>query len=178
MLTAYLDTNIISALAKKDFCENTMKSVLEVINYSKLDAIELHTSELTQEEIMNIPEEYRYHHFLIYNLIKNVSIVSECRPSNIVIGGYGGGNIVTRGFGGGGKDTLLISIDEIIHRPNNEQKAKARDADVRHLYQCKKNNLEIFWTEDKQTILNKKGDLARIGIIVMSSEQLINRINS
>jgi len=178
MLTAYLDTNIISAIAKQDFCEKTMKTILEVINRAKIGEVELHTSELTQEELMEIPEEYRYYHTLVYNLIKNVTTFSEYSPSNIIISGFGGGNIVTRGFGGRCEDPILISIQKIILRPINEQKAKARDADIRHLYQCKKNNLDIFWTEDRQTILNKKEDLARIGIIVMSSEQLIYKINT
>lgn len=178
MLTAYLDTNIISTLAKEKEKKEEKVIILEIIRCAKRGEVELHTSDIVHKEIDEIPEEYRYYHSLIYNLIRNVIILTEHYPANLVLGGLGGGSLITRGLGGGRKDPLLVQIEEIIPRPTHEEKAKARDLDVRHLFQYKKNGLAIFWTEDKRTILSKKEDLAKIGIFVMSSEQLMNEISN
>ena len=177
MLSIYLDTNIVSSLAKRDLKDETMKLVLEIVQLAKNGKVMLYTSELTQEEIALIPEQFRYHHNLIYYLIKNIAIFPESCCPNLITQGLGiGGGLITKGLGAGTEDPIFVSINRIIPKPLNEGKVKARNADVKHIFQSKKNNIDIFWTEDRKTILNKKNEFYKIGINVKSSKEVLDEI--
>ena len=178
MLSIYLDTNIVSGLAKADLDNKTMKLALEIVQRAKKGEVKLLTSELTEDEISQVPEEVRYHHLIIYSLIKNVALIAERFGSFLVTGGLGGGNLITKGLGPSPKDPLFVKLEKIIPKPSNERKANAMDTDIRHIFQCKKNEVDVFWTEDKRTILNKKNELEKLGINVMSTGEVVEKINA
>lgn len=173
----YADTNIVSGLAKKDFPDTVVANFLTVLNLRKAGKIELYVSEVTSDEINEIPQEYRYYHELIYRLLNNVALKPETY-SHLITRGLGGGaaSLITRGMIGS-PDPLIKELERIIPKNTKEKAKQARQRDIKHLYQCKKNNLDIFWTEDVATILNYSSELEKIGIRVLNSQDLITEID-
>ncbi|GAG25143.1 unnamed protein product, partial [marine sediment metagenome] len=174
-IKVYVDTNIISGMAKQDFSDEIMHCLNDILELRKQGKIELYLSEVTSEEIERIPEEYRYYHNLIYTLINNVALKPKSYSNlalSIATRGLTGGSIgiATKGlFPAQQKDPLFVEIERIIPQKNNTADQKSRLKDIEHLFQCKKNNLDIFWTEDKKTILKYASGLRKIGITVMGS---------
>ena len=174
MPSAYLDTNIISGLAKGEYSEEVASAFIEITALSKRGALELRTSELTAQELQRIPPEYRRQHFIIYNLIKNIALKSELGHSNIVLGGMGSGNIVAYGLGQPLPPKLIQELEALIPVPLDPLRAEARSLDISHLFQCKHANIDYFLTEDHKTIIRYKLELEKLGLKVVSSLDLID----
>lgn len=182
MLNVYVDTNIISALVRKYLSDEVMKYLHTILEFRKKGDIELYLSEVNSEEIEKIPEkneDHLYFHKLIYKLIDNISLrpkkYSNLSQTLATKGNTGGSSaIATRGlFPAQQKDPLFIEIEKIIPEKNKPKEQEARLKDIDHLYQYKKNNLDVFWSEDKKTILKFAPNLKEIGITVMGSKDLI-----
>ena len=172
----YVDTNIVSGLAKKDFNIEIINYFYKILEYRKNGIIDLYVSELTANELKKIPEEFKYHHNVIYLLLNNISIKPK-KYHNLITHGLGGssGSLITHGLLGT-NDPILHKIEEIIPQKNNLIKKEGRQKDIEHLFQCYKNNLDIFWTEDVKTILNYHLELKQIGLHVLNSENLYHLI--
>ncbi len=177
MKKIYTDTNIVSGLAKKDFPDTVLANFYAILNLKKTEKIELYVSEITNDEINEIPQEYRYYHNLIYQLLNNIALKPKTY-NHLITKGLGGGavSLITKGMIGS-SDPLIKELENIIPQKTNEKAKKARQRDINHLYQYKKNNLDIFWTEDVSTILNYSSELEKIGIRVLNSQNLIAEIN-
>ena len=158
----YVDTNIVSGLAKKDFNIETINYFHKILEYRKKGKIDLYVSDLTADELNNIPEEFKYHHNVIYLLLNNISIKTK-KNHKLITRGLGGssGSLITHGLLAS-DDPILKKIEEIISQKHNSIKKEGRQKDIDHLYQYYKNNLDIFWTEDVKTILNYHRELKEI----------------
>jgi len=173
----YVDTNILSGLAKQDFSAEIVANFFKVLNLRKAGKIELYVSEITSDEINEIPQEYRYYHQLIYQLINNVALKSKTHSHLITKGlGGGAGSLATMGMIGS-PAPLIKKLESIVPEKTREKEKQARQRDIDHLYQCKVNNLDSFWTEDVATILKYNSELKEIGIKVFNSQDLINEID-
>lgn len=155
----YVDNNIVSGLANHDFPDTIVNNFFKVLALRKEGKVEFWTSQLTQMEIERIDPQKRYYHEIIYNLLDNISL--ETKSFSEMMMGIG----------------LYREIEKIIPEKSNPTKAQARKMDIEHLYQFKKNALDIFWTEDQHTILNYSGQLKELGILVKNTQDLIKYID-
>ena len=60
MSSVYLDTNVISGLAKGEYPENISEALVHVTVLSKDGRINLYTSEITADELAQIPAWHLY----------------------------------------------------------------------------------------------------------------------
>ena len=171
MRSVYLDTNVISGLAKGEYPEKVATALLEVTALAKNGQIELYTSDVTAEELELIPPGYGRQHFVIYNLIRNIARAPERRQFHHVIGGIGA--IVRWTRLPSGNAQLYKELDALIPAEKNHQKSNARRRDIAHLYRFKQSGLDLFLTEDHKSILRYKASLLALGIRVASSLDLI-----
>jgi hypothetical protein len=81
-LVAYLDTCIVSGLAKGDLAQADTEALLEVLQRHKHGAVSLVTSRVTKEEIDCIPKKYRLPHEVIYNLLADLPVVKAFRTDS------------------------------------------------------------------------------------------------
>jgi predicted nucleic acid-binding protein len=176
MPSVYLDTNIISGLAKGEFEQPTIDAILEITGQSKDGRVSLFTSEITAEELNHIPAEYRWQHYVIYNLISNVAFAPERLPSNLILQGFGGGSIITQGFGPGPKHPIVCKLEAIIPTVSKTERAFARTNDILHLYQCHAANIRYFLTQDAHTILRHRKELLAVGINATSGIELLEKL--
>lgn len=172
MPSAYVDTNIISGLAKAEFELDTLTALNTIISKSDSGQVELVTSAIVAEELAAIPHEYRAPHLLVYAGHAKIELRLSTIPTMIVAGGLGGANLVTRGMGMGPRSTLHTAIDKAIPRRTGAKKVAARTRDVDHLFQCAAAKLDWFLTEDRNSILQHRQVLAQLGIRVVSCREL------
>ena len=78
---SYLDTCVISGLAKEDIAQEEQKALLNILKEQKSGDLKLVTSDLTKRELENIPYEYRQKHEVIYNLVADVPIAKNQQHS-------------------------------------------------------------------------------------------------
>jgi hypothetical protein len=174
--TVYLDTNVISGLAKGEYPDAVAMAFIEVTAFAKREVLELYTSEIAAEELQQIPMAFRRQHLVIYNLIKNIALMRESGHATLVAMGLGGGNIVTMGLGRPPAPKLIRDLNSLIPTTRNPAKARARERDISHLYQCQMAGLDYFLTEDRRSILRHKLALLALGINVVSSRELIAEV--
>jgi len=122
----YLDTCIISGLAKEDLTQNELNSLLQLLKMSKSGDITLVTSLYTFQEIKKIPKKYRNRHEIIYNLISDLpQIDSKVTNSGIIRLGVG----------------KSIQVDPIF---NELKTILPGEKDALHIYQAIKKQLFIL----------------------------------
>jgi hypothetical protein len=68
-LTAYLDTCIVSGLAKNDLAPTETEALLRILQAGKVNLV---TSAVTKRELCRIPDQFRGPHSAIYLLLGNV----------------------------------------------------------------------------------------------------------
>lgn len=135
MTKAYLDTCIVSGLAKEDQPKVEQAALLEILRLQKAGKIELVTSPLVKEEIDRIPEKDRTRHEIIYNLLADIPISKvSWTDSGLMLMGVGGGTRV---------DPLYSELRSIL--PD--------EFDAQHIFQAIKNGACYFVTTDSRTIL-------------------------
>jgi hypothetical protein len=71
-LTAYLDTCIVSGLAKNDVAPTEIEALLRILQAGQAGKVNLVTSAVTKREISRIPDQFRVPHSAIYLLLGNV----------------------------------------------------------------------------------------------------------
>jgi len=135
MLTAYLDTCIVSGLAKEDLSPDELEALRRILEERKQGNVSLVTSQVAKEEIERIPEEHRSKHEIIYNLLSDVPVARAFRTDP---------SLPLMGVGGGVRlHPILAKLNALL--PD--------EADARHIYQAARNSVQYFVTTDARTIL-------------------------
>jgi hypothetical protein len=130
MPSAYFDTNIISGLAKGEYSEDVALALVQLTALSKNGRVDLHTSEIAEDELALIPPRYRKQHLVIYNLIKNTA-----RPANRTQHQYiTGGGMIIAWRRPTGNAPLLIGLEALIPAKKSAAKIQARSRDIAHLH--------------------------------------------
>jgi hypothetical protein len=90
-MRAYLDTCIVSGLAKGDLGPDEAAALLRILEARKLGRVELVTSNIANGKISRIPEAHRTLHAVIYNLLADVKAAAPYRAdSGLLLMGVGG----------------------------------------------------------------------------------------
>jgi len=170
MPSVYLDTNIISGLAKGEYSEDVALALVEISALSKEGQVDLYTSEIAHAELDAIPTRFRKQHLVIYNLIKNSARPPPNRAPHQVIASRGRVVVWRRPTGNA---PLLKELEALIPPKRNAEKVQARGRDIAHLHRFKQSGLDYFLTEDHKSILRYKVGLLALGIDVVSSVDLL-----
>lgn len=131
---AYLDTCIVSGLAKEDLAPLEQSAVMYLLQAHKQGELKLVTSAVTAKEISQIPEESRRAHSVIYSLLSDVpSVVLSSTTSLSVMGTPGPGR----------DDPLFANLKCLLPDPE----------DAEHVFQAARNGVHYFVTVDRRTML-------------------------
>lgn len=143
MPTAYIDTCVVSGLAKRDLVKLEIDAVTEIIRVWRSGQISLVTSAVTKREIDAIPEKYLAPHDDIYRELLKIPVAGRQLP---VVGqtAWGGGAI--------SDDPDALALSRLL--PDV--------ADVDHLLSAKASNVSYFVTTDDRTILRFAERIAEI----------------
>jgi len=151
-LSVYLDTCIISGLAKEDLPKEEYRALNSVLSLRKSGAIQLVTSFVVKAELEKIPEEFRIKHEVIYNLLSDVPVK---RFRSIT----GLGPVGVPGFGFGRLNRDYLKLRQLL-----------RDAeDAKHVYQAIRNGIQVFLTIDLRTILRNRAVVEESFLIKLRS---------
>jgi len=135
---AYLDTCIISGIAKEDLKSDQLAAVFELLRLHKERVIQLVTSDMVKAEIDRIPAQFRSRHESIYNLLEDVSsFVSGTGMSPI------GLPMMSR------HQSRLRAMQAVL--PDR--------LDARHVFAAWRHGLEYFVTTDESTIVRFRTEL-------------------
>lgn len=158
-LTAYLDTCIVSGLAKEDLRDEELDALLRILEEYKGKKVHLVTSNLTKRELGKISTGYRRKHSFIYSLLFDVPIVPLFRRGRgLSFGGIGGG----------------VRVHPIFARLNTELKD---EGDALHIYQAARNEVSYFLTTDHKTVLSRKVKIEDIcGVKAVSPTEFLKII--
>ena len=148
--TAYLDTCIISGLAKQDIALAEQTALLKILEAQKSGKVALVTSDMARREIDNIPQQHRIKHQFIYNLIAEVPIAKAfSTDTGLMLMGVGGGPRLAKEMA----QLTTVLKDE---------------PDAAHIFQSFKNGVLCFLTVDEATVISKAQEIENIcGVRVM-----------
>jgi hypothetical protein len=133
---AYLDTCIVSGLAKKDLAPADASALLRILEAWNNGAINLVTSGVTKEEINRIPAEYREPHAAIYSLLLNV----PSAPTHVTRSRLFDGSVLS----------AVLHEDPLFNQLRN----LLPDAgDAEHVFQAAKSKVDYLITVDRQSFL-------------------------
>lgn len=156
-INAYLDTCIISGIAKADLKQDQQTATLELLELRKKGIVFIVTSEIAKTEIEKIPEKYRYQHQAIYFLLSDVPI---CKTHSFHSRGLMGMEMgMGMGAGGNRINPIYKSLKDLL--PDEQ--------DANHIYQASKNEIEYFLTADEQTIIKYSEKIHEICNIIAVS---------
>lgn len=159
---AYLDTCIISGLAREDLQRDEQQALMNILRRHKAGEIKLVTSQFTLDELSKIPVSHRARHEMIYNLITDVPLSNASwTDSGLSLMGVGGGSQ---------DDSLFAKLKKIL--PGEE--------DAIHVFQAVKSNCHYFITTDRKTILKHSTKLYSLygELMVMSPSELETLLNT
>ncbi len=158
--TAYLDTCIVSGLAKEDLPSGEQQALLEVLRRHKEGWIKLITSFVTKQEIDRVPEQARTRHEVIYSLLSDIP---RAEFSGIELF-----RVAFPGSLGVRQDPLYTELKQLL--PGVE--------DAQHVFQAIKNKVDYFVTTDDRTILRYKNELeSTYGIKAVTPSQLLRLVS-
>lgn len=155
---AYLDTCILSGLAKGDLKIQENAAMSDLLRLQKENKLKFVTSEHARDELSQSPVDKNRVDHIIYNLISGTPLAAPTHA----------GMLTLLGVGGGPRENPLFS----------ELKALLPDlGDAKHLFQAKSSNVDYFLTADERTILhNRKILQERYGITVILPSELLVQI--
>ena len=156
MLRVYLDTCIISGLAKQDISQKEQEALLTILQKRKMGELEVVTSDMSRRELEKVPDEFRLKHEFIYNLLTDVPIAKAFRTdSGLTLMGVGGGRRLVK---------EMAQLNTLL-----------KDGmDAAHIYQSFKNEVFEFLTVDEKSILSQKNEIENIcGVKVMFPSQFV-----
>lgn len=148
---AYLDTCIVSGLAKGDLSTADEGALLRILEARKTGSVELFTSDVAREEISRIPIQYRTRHSIIYSLLADVPLarthyrIPPFRPAPMFIR----------------QDPLLMDLERLL--PDS--------ADALHVFHAAKAGLPYLITVDRRTLLNHAS-----AVLQLSSVHLVTPV--
>jgi hypothetical protein len=138
-IKAYLDTCIVSGLAKGDLKAQDTSALLTLLESHKAGRVALVTARLAHDEISKIPDSYRSRHSMIYNLLADVPMAETTirtppfKPTSLPYGVE--------------KAPLLEKLEAIL--PDK--------ADAEHVYQAARSGVSYLITVDHKTMLSRAG---------------------
>ncbi|SPD71757.1 hypothetical protein PITCH_A1020002 [uncultured Desulfobacterium sp.] len=163
-LTAYLDTCIVSGIAKQDLKPEQQKAMSEILKNRKEGKVFIVTSRIAKDEIEKIPEQYRGSHESIYYLIADVPVA---RTVTIYPGGSMGlGMGLSLGASTPVPDPIYIALKNLLRD----------EKDAEHIFQASKNNIQYFITTDERTILSYSDKIVKISNVKVISPIEFNEI--
>jgi hypothetical protein len=130
---AYLDTCIVSSLAKCDLTPENESALLRILQARKAGTVELVTSEVVRTEISAIPEEFRIQHSIIYSLLADVPLAA----TDYRIPPFRPAPMFKR------RDQLLVSLERLLPDAG----------DASHVFQAARNGVGYLITVDHRTML-------------------------
>src|SRR5262245_29161626 len=140
--TAYIETCIVSGLAKGDLPSSTTEAVLRILQFRSCGLVSVVTSSVTKSEIDRIPEKHRTPHQAIYSRLLDLPIAQEFQTdSGLLLLGVGGRLRI---------DPLFSSIKAILP-----------DENARHVFQAARNGATYFVTADHSTILKYRDQIGK-----------------
>lgn len=160
MIKAYLDTCIVSGLAKEDLPSAEQMALLIILRFHKSGDVQLVTSILVKEEIDKIPEEHRMRHEIVYNLLANIPVSQvSWTDSGLTLMGVGGGKKV---------DSLYLELKALL--PD--------ELDAQHIFQAVKSGAKYFVTTDNHTILKyREALITKYNLSVIAPSELEKTLN-
>ena len=167
-LRAYLDTNLVSALAKRDIPQSEVDALLELVELMHRGRLALVTSSVTEEEIDRVPEEHRAPHQGIYALLKKIPVVAEAVARPRIVQALRPG--VPR----------IITPATMEHADLNRLRQILPDSnDARHIFHALENGMTYFVTADRKTILRYAREIeSKFPIRIVSPSQLVAELAS
>jgi hypothetical protein len=134
-LKVYLDTCIVSGLARQDLPPAEQEAVTALLQLYKAGRVDLVTSEVAKQEIDRVPERFRARHNTIYLLLTDVPVArAEWTDSSLGLTGVGGGRR---------EDPLYTDLKRLL----------PGEADAQHMFQAIRDDADYFATTDAKTIL-------------------------
>jgi len=76
-MKVYLDTNVVSAIAREDFPEDEMRALKQLLELSNTGNLELRTSEVARREIESYKGEDKRTVEIVYLLLQKVPIIED-----------------------------------------------------------------------------------------------------
>lgn len=157
-LHVYLDTCLVSGLAKRDLVPLEQDALRDLLDLHKKRQISLMTSAVTKEELAALPVDVRGLHEDIYALLGEVPISSEgiVQPKT---------NRSRSGILGWWlPDATLATLHQLVPDPN----------DARHLVHALKAGCDFFITTDVKTIVSKRAAVeARFSLKIRKPSELV-----
>jgi hypothetical protein len=160
-VAAYLDTCIVSGLAKGDLSDVELDALVKILEARKRNRIDLVTSEVTKREIAQIPDKHRRLHQVVYILLDDVPAVAAHRTYSA---------LMPMGVGGGRRrqDPLMTQLKGLL--PDV--------ADAEHVFQAAKNGVEYFVTVDQRSIVrHAEAVRALCGVKVVTPTTLVQLVD-
>jgi len=147
MLKGYLDTCIVSGLAKSDLSPVDREALLRILEARVAGKVELLTSEVTRAEIAKIPKPHRTPHTAIYSLLAGLPLAATHRsviPRFAFLG--------ARFPPGWRADPLFTELNRLLPDPG----------DAEHVFQAAKNNVTYLITVDRRSLLSRSSAVAQL----------------
>lgn len=160
MYKVYLDTCIISGLAKEDLPQKEQDALFQLLDLHDRGELSLVTSYITLTELEKIPAEFRRRHEIFFRLIKKIPVSRAIWVNDKWTLVVGGGKRV---------DPLFTRLKTILPDEN----------DVYHVFQALKSNCFYFVTTDRRTILkhNIKLFMQFDEFMVMSPSEIMSLLS-
>lgn len=150
----YVDTCIISGLARNDIPETESTPMLTMLGATQADAFSFVTSCVALDELKLIPKEHQTPHTAIYQLLGKVRALPEPSMTRLGLIGAPAGN----------PDRSIWSR---LHGLLPDE------SDAKHVYQAYQNGARFFVTVDVKTILRHASELQNaFGIFARSPSEL------
>ena len=151
---AYLDTCVVSGLAKAYIGTADIAALQRILEAREVGALDLVTSELTQQELNHIPAKYRLPHSTIYSLLTHVPLAPEHR----LLPPFTPAPMFRR------EDALLTSLSAIL--------PDAKDA--AHAFQAVKNSADFLITVDYRTFRSHAAEVERLcGLRIVGPSEVV-----
>lgn len=152
---AYLDTCVVSGLARNDLAQAEREAMIELLRRYEVGSVDFVTSAVALSELEQIPSEHQTPHLAVYHLLRKVKVLPE--PSLTRLGPWGGpmANPERR---------IWSRIQAILPDEN----------DAKHVFQAAKHSVDYFVTVDQSTILRHKSALAaQAGVCTVKPSELL-----
>ncbi len=146
-MKVYLDTNVVSAIAREDFPPDEMRALKQLLELSNTGKIELRASEVARREIESYKGEDKRTVEIVYLLLQKIPFVED----HEVLGFHNQWDQ----WGGGGSFPLVA--DDPIS--SELQKIDVERRDAHHLLVAIRAGCDVFLTFDERTILNRREEI-------------------
>lgn len=159
MHKVYLDTCIVSGIAKNDLAIDEQSSVVKLLNLFQKSKIALVTAATTIDEINDIPDSFRQLHVTTYELLLEIPVCPQKRVMDMIGNGF---------ISFPREEPVLTTLRRFI--PD--------ELDRQHLLNAISDKCDYFVTTDEKTILRYKEQLheAFSEVTFLKPSEVLNKI--